>query len=139
MSKRPLVNIVIIIIAITAIGFGSYFYYKLHKLDNVTASNKENEVDALILKVSKLYLLPVGERPTIATVSDPLALKDKAFFTSSQKGDKVLIFTKASKAVLYRPSIDKIIEIVSVKNNTINGSNTTNPLNDVTPPIENSN
>lgn len=124
MKKRRLINIIIILIAIIAIGFGGFFYYKLHKLQIKSNQNqlKEKEVDSLLSKVSDLYLLPEGERPTVATVSDPLALKDKSFFTQSLKGDKVLIYTKAGKAILYRPSIDKIIETVSIQSNINNGN-----------------
>lgn len=125
MKKRRFVNIIIILIAIIAMSFGVLFYYKLHKLQNNSNEVKVKEIDSLISKVSDLYLLPEGESPTVATVSDPLALKDKSFFTLSQKGDKVLIFYKAGKAILYRPSIDKIIEIVSIQSNS-NNRNVTN-------------
>ncbi len=56
-------------------------------------------------------ILPNGETPTIATVSDPEALKDQVFFVDAQKGDKVLIYSNAKKAILYRPGDDKIITI----------------------------
>ena len=115
--KNKIFNLIIILIAIVAIFFGLYFYYKLHKIQSVTLLNdnqKENEVNILIANISKLYLFPSDESPTIATVSDPSVLKGQAVFTSARKGDKVLIFTKASKAILYRPSLNKIIDIVSV-------------------------
>ncbi len=80
----------------------------------------QEEAKDLLTKVSKLYLLPNNEDPTVATVSDPEILKDQSFFILSEKGDKVLIFNKAGKAVLYRPSLNKIIEIAPIKNNSIN-------------------
>ena len=52
----------------------------------------------------------------LATVSDPELLKNKSFFLSSEKGDRVLIFSKIGKAILYRPSINKIVEVVSINN-----------------------
>lgn len=115
--KNKIFNLIIILIAIVAIFFGLYFYYKLHKIQSVTLLNdnqKENEVNTLITDISKLYFFPSDEKPTVATVSDPLALKSQAVFYLAQKGDKVLIFTKAGKAILYRPNINKIIDIVSV-------------------------
>ena len=115
MKKNNTTNILVIFIAIIALCFGGYFYYKLHKFQNTEKDIKEKEVSTLVEKVSSLYLFPVGESPTIATVSDPEALKNQSFFISSQKGDKVLIFTIAGKAILYRPSINKIIDITSVK------------------------
>jgi hypothetical protein len=115
-KRRTFFNFVIIFVVIVAICFGVLFYFKLNKT-KLQDTAKENEVASLISKVSRLYLFPEGETPTIATVSDPQLLKGQAFFTQSEKGDNVLIFLKAGKAVLYRPSIDKIIEIAPIKNN----------------------
>lgn len=106
--------LVIIIITLSLCG---YFYYelRLHKMDKNIGVN--TEMKDLISNVSRLYLMPTEEDPTIATVSDPNILKNQSFFKLSEKGDKVLIFSKAGKAILYRPSIDKIIEIAPINNN----------------------
>jgi len=118
MNKQKITIIIISIVAVVAIGLGGYFYYQLKhiKIDPQIAAKEE--ISTLISKVSKLYLLPTGEEPTIATVSDPEALKNQSFFFSSEKGDKVLIYAKAGKAILYRPSIDKIIETAPINDNT---------------------
>jgi len=115
MKKNKITNIVIVYIFIIALCFGGYFYYKLHNFQNTTKDVKEQEVTNVISEVSSLYLFPEGESPTVATVTDPSALKNQSFFNYSEVGDKVLIFTNAGKAVLYRPSINKIIEITSIK------------------------
>ena len=57
------------------------------------------------------YQLTHCETPTIATVSDPEALKNQAFFVDAKKGYKVLIYSNAKKAFLYDPSADKIVNI----------------------------
>lgn len=118
MRKSKIINTVILLIALFAIFLSFYFYYQLKhvKSDMVIDENKQDEIKSLVDKVSKLYLIPKGEEPTIATVSDPEVLKDQSFFTLSEKGDKVFIFKNAGRAVLYRPSIDKIIEVAPIKN-----------------------
>lgn len=70
--------------------------------------------DDLVSAISQLADLPQGETPAIATISDASKLKSRTFFTSAQNGDKVLIYSKAVKAVLYRPSTGKIIEYSTV-------------------------
>ena len=117
MKKQKIINIAIIIIAIIALGLGGYFYYQVRMLKTNPQNIAQKEADDLVSKVSKLYLLPVGENPTIATVSDPELLKSQSFFTQALKDDKVLIYTKAGKAILYRPSIDKVIETAPISNN----------------------
>lgn len=124
-KKQKFINIVIILVALIAIGLGAYFYYQLKVIKTSPETIAKKEAIDLVSKVSKLYLLPIGEDPTVATVSDPEVLKSQSFFTQSEKGDKVLIYTKAGKAILYRPNIDKIIETAPISNNPKVDSTTT--------------
>ncbi len=73
----------------------------------------EDETKALLEKVGQLIELP-NEQPTIATVTDPSSLKDQAFFANAQVDDRVLIYSVAKKAYLYRPSTNKVIEVAPV-------------------------
>jgi len=70
--------------------------------------------EALKTEVGTLIELP-NETPTIATVTDPHELTSELFFKDAQVGDKVLIFSKAGQAILYRPSEKKIIAVGAVK------------------------
>ena len=119
--KLPSKKILISLIAILVIGAAAtpayYFYNQYQKsqelLKNPTEAAKE-EVRALVARVGQLLELPQGEEPTVATVSDKNKLKDQAFFAKSENGDKVLIYTNAKKAILYRPSINKVIDVAPV-------------------------
>ena len=96
----------------------SYYFYNKYQetqklLKNPTLASAE-QTNTLIEKVSKLIVLPKGESPTIATVSDKN--KQKIFF-KAENGDMALLYSKAGEAILYRPSIDKIIEVRSVNVN----------------------
>jgi hypothetical protein len=71
----------------------------------------------LINKVGQLMELPIGEKPTIATVSDMTKLKGQPFFDKAENSDKVLIYKLAKKAILYRPSENKIINVAPVTGN----------------------
>ena len=117
MNKRKIVNLIMFLVALIAVILSVYFYYKLRTLKIDTQSANKKEIISLMSKVSDLYLLPTEEKPTIATVSDPGILKEQSFFTHSEKGDKVLIYIKAGKAILYRPSIDKIVDVSSISSN----------------------
>lgn len=108
--------VLIVVLLATSIYFG-YQYYLLSQDPQQAA---QAEVKRLVTEVSRLVVLPEGETPTIATVSDPEALKAQAFFSGALKDDKVLIYTKAQKAILYRPSINKIIQIAPIN---IGGAN----------------
>ncbi len=93
---------------------GYYFYTEYQKaqlkLTNPTKA-AQMEVEETIQKIKKHILLPEGETPSFATVSDVSKLQSQDFFKQAQNGDKVLIYSKAKKAILYRPATDLIIEV----------------------------
>ena len=117
--RRHLTNwrLPLAIVVIAAIAFLSYGYAhtksQLDKLSNPKVAN-ETATQQTIDKVGKLVQLPSGETPTLATVNNAAKLKNQIFFADSHNGDKVLIYSKAGKAVLYRPSINKVIEYSAV-------------------------
>lgn len=77
-------------------------------------TSQDDEVTALQSEISKFLELPVDETPTLATVSDIDKVKSQAFFKNAQNGDKVLLYAKAGKAILYRPSTNKVIEVALI-------------------------
>ncbi len=69
------------------------------------------DIRALLERVGQLIVLPTDEEPTVATVTDPDVLKGEAFFVNANKGDKVIIYVKAKRAILYDPVQHKIVEV----------------------------
>jgi hypothetical protein len=126
------VKIVIAVAVFSLLGASGYFYNQ-YRMAQQRLNNPQqavlDDVRALTKTVGKLMLLP-NEDPTVATVADVDKLKNQRFFTSAVNGDKVLIFNNAKKAILYRPSINKIIEIMP-----INIDVTPTPVAAVTAPV----
>lgn len=107
---------IVVLIAALAVGLAvfAYKYDQANKEAKRLSDPKaaaEKQVTDLITDVSKLVELPTGETPTIATVTDKTKLNSQAFFKNARNGDKVLIYTQAKRAVLYRPSSKKVIEV----------------------------
>jgi len=115
-NKRGVQTLVACLVAcLLATGvIAFHFYTRSNDLENNPQKVAQKENDALIATVGKLMFLPTGENPTVATVADPEKLKDQPFFTNAKKGDKVLIYTNARKAILYNPDSNKIVEIAPV-------------------------
>ena len=99
------------ILLLIAIGGMVYFYQKANSNPQKAA---EKELQEVIAQVGRLMVLPADETPTLATVSDPEKLQDQKFFVNAKKGDKVLIYSNAKKAILYNPSLNKIVEVAPV-------------------------
>lgn len=109
--------VIIAAIVILALASSGYYYSKYQRaqknLANPTAFAAE-ETKKIVVLVGKLMTLPSDETPTVATVNDKEKLKNQPFFAHAENGDKVLIYTNAKKAILYRPSINKIIDVAPV-------------------------
>ena len=121
--KRIEINkerVIVVLIILVIIIIGGFVYFKNQKPKNQPSQppslieQREKENKDLIEKIGKLILLPSGEQPTIATVSDKSQLSTQPFFTNALDGDKVLVYANAKKAILYRPSTNKIIEVAPV-------------------------
>lgn len=107
--KRYIVPILIVLVVILALLAG--YFYKQSTGADAKARQSIAEAKDLSKKVGRLMVLPEGETPTIATVSDPEALSDQEFFVDAKVGDKVLIYSNAKKAILFDPKANKIINI----------------------------
>lgn len=87
---------------------------QVNTLSQAQKNDAADEAKQLSAEVGKLIELPSDEVPTIATVVDVEKVKSQPFFTNAQNGDKVLLYAKTSKAILYRPSAKKIIEVAPI-------------------------
>lgn len=110
--------IVTILSVLVLIGAAaSYYFYTQYKSTQDILKNPnlatEKQTKAIIEEVSKLIELP-NEQPTIATITDVTKLKDQPFFAHAKNGDKVLIYTGVKKAILYDPTINKIVDVAPV-------------------------
>jgi len=120
-AKHMLWIIVGTVVAVIVIGFAVVRYIqiaqelaKLKQNPSVTGQFSQEQQQALVDAVGSLIELPKDEVPTIATVTDVDRLKNQPFFTHALNGDKVLIYTNAKKAILYRESTHKLIDVAPV-------------------------
>lgn len=115
-EKKKFAKIILIAVIFTlvagSLGIAGYFYFKYKKAMSGNAARDEN--NSYIAEIKKFMLLPEDEEPTLATVSDKEKLQGQPFFAKAENGDKVLIYSQAQKAILFRPSINKIIEVTSL-------------------------
>ena len=112
---------ILVIIVLALLGTSGYLFKKYNDSQKQIQTLKEDpnqaakqEIRDLVAKVSKLVVLPEGEDPTVATVTEPEKLKDQVFFAKAKVGDKILIYTNAKKAYLYNPDSNRIVEIAPI-------------------------
>ena len=102
---------VFFLLFVAAIGAAGYYYYQYRK---ITKSDQIAEINSLVKEIGKVMDLPADETPTLATVTDKEKLASQPFFKNAQNDDKVLIYVKAGRAILYRTSTHKIVDVSTV-------------------------
>ena len=112
MMKRNIIIVLVTLLFLASSGTGIYFYTQWKKA--VTVPSAAEEVEEVTSVLAGFMELPQGEEPTIATVVDREKLQDQPFFINAQNGDKVVIYTNARKAILYRPETKKVIEVAPI-------------------------
>lgn len=116
-SKMNLV-LVLVVLLLGVSAFITYKYIKANDQVNQLRKNPSqvvgNSTQMLLNKVGQLVVLPnTGESPSIALVKDSSKLQSQPFFSHAQDGDYVIVYAHAKVAILYRPSVNKIIEDAS--------------------------
>jgi hypothetical protein len=107
--------LILVLVVLVGLGGASFYFYSRYqhaqRLLKDPAAAAQEETRVLVEKVARHILLPKGETPTIAKVTDAKQLADNPFFAQAQTGDVVMIFLKAKKVVLFRPDADRIVNI----------------------------
>jgi hypothetical protein len=116
--KKLIVTVLAVVIFLGAIGTAGYFYNQNRKLSQNPDVVAQAQTAKLIETVGKLITLPTGETPSVATVADKSKLSEQPLFAKAENGDKVLIYINAKKIILYRPSTNKIMEVMSIPAST---------------------
>lgn len=137
MTPKKVLQIVVVL-ALMAFGAWSFFSYQkaqreVAKLSNPEASQQAiaKEREEILAKVGKLMVLPTDEEPTIASVTDAEVLSQyQPFFRNASNGDKVILYVKSGKSIIYSPDKNIIVNVgtISVRGNNAGALDPKNPL-----------
>jgi hypothetical protein len=89
-----------------------YYYYQYNNLakDN-SAEEAKAQIAASVADIERLMYIPDVSGAQLAIITDITKLKGQKFFEHAQNGDHLVLFPAAGKAVLYRPTTERIIEV----------------------------
>lgn len=120
-SSPKLLKIIIgllCLLVVIAAASAYYFYDQNQKARAATVAAKVDKEDEYIDRVSALVVVPAGEEPVVAAIDDKSKFAGQQFFSMAQNGDVFVIYPKAKRAYLYRPSVNKIVDVGPVDNKT---------------------
>lgn len=111
-KKKKLSKLTVALSALCIIAIGaSVFFYLLYSGTQSETAKQQQIVD----KVSKMIELP-GEAPTVVTVADKTRLSNKQLATKVDNGDMLLVFAQSKRLIIYRPSIEKVTNMLTFEN-----------------------
>lgn len=116
-AVKKIFKLLLFIFILVLMGTAGYFYYQYQKLAKSPIAGQiqaEAEAQQAIKAAGKLMLLPDGEAPTVATITDIDKLKDQPFFKNAKNGEKVLIYPTLKQVIIYDPVSNLIINVGSV-------------------------
>lgn len=126
--SRPLAALVavLVLVVVGSIGTAAHFYHKYSEV--AKQSTPEGELDTLLMALAPITDLPASETPTLATVTDRSKLSEQAFFAQAENGDKVLLYRDAGRAILYRPSTGKLVNVAAIASEAVAAAPAAQPL-----------
>ncbi|MFA6476060.1 MAG: hypothetical protein WCV68_01445 [Candidatus Paceibacterota bacterium] len=117
-SMKSKFGILVVIIILAVVGYYCWTIYKPQPSQAEAQKMAEQQVMALVAKVRRHMVLPDKEVPQVAEVKDAaLAIKEQPFLAGSQNGDVLIVYTSISKAIVYSPARDLIINVGPVQMN----------------------
>jgi hypothetical protein len=109
------VSLAIPSVALISLFFGYYAHNYLagKKVVEKSASlSLQDEKQRIVDAISRSMELPSGESPIVAAVTDVEKLRDQSFFPDAQVDDQLIMYSDAKKAIVYRLSSEKIVDII---------------------------
>ncbi len=97
----------ILILVLVLLSLFFWHQYNLAKTTLNTSSVQYNQ--QITSQLAKIIMLPTDNTPTIGTVKNANSLHNYSFYANAKNGDVVFIYPKENESILFRPSINKII------------------------------
>lgn len=94
---------------ITLAAAGGFFYIKYQEVLNAPTPTQK-----LVDTLSPVIELP-QESPDLLTIADASKLSNQALASYTRNGDQLLVFNQAKKIIVYRPSVQKVITILTIQ------------------------
>lgn len=110
-----------VLLLISMISTTGYFYTQVQKNHRELSALKTTPQPTpptgnvqIVNAVSKLIELPPVQPDDIIPIKDKSLLKDQPFFDQAKNDDVLLVYRTIKKAVLYRPSTNKIVDVTTI-------------------------
>lgn len=124
--SNTIIIAVLVVLIVVGLSIGIFFYLQYRNLQkNTTGNASADQASTIVAKLQGTVELPTDETPSLIDVKDVSKLSGQAFFAKAQNGDQVLVYQKNGIAILFRPSIGKLVNYAQYDPKATTGKPTT--------------
>jgi len=105
---RTIAIILLVVLCLAATATSAVFYKKYKDSQDTSQAQQKR----LVAQLAKVLDLPEAV-PTVVTVANKNKLTNKALAARVEDKDMLLIYSSTKRIVIYRPSISKVIDMLS--------------------------
>jgi hypothetical protein len=98
--------LVLVMVAVSAL-----FFVKYKRAANISPANQQQQ---LVKQLSQLIEMP-PDQPIISTVLDKSKLSNPVLASRARNGDNLFIFPLSKRLILYRPSDNKVVDMLNIR------------------------
>jgi hypothetical protein len=109
-GRRLLIGALLLLLVL-ACGSSAFLFFKYQRAVNNTSAK---EAESIARRIGDIISLPDG-KPAVSTVLDKAKLTNETLKERAENGDKLLIYVKAKRLILYRPSTEKVIDMLTIQ------------------------
>jgi|GEM_PF-2083281 len=104
-------NVTLLFVTIVAVSASLFFYLQYSAVQGKTQADQQ-----LVERISQNVQLPTDETPIVVTVASKTKLTNKQLAKKVHDGDKLIIYSANRRIIVFRPSTEKIVDILSFNN-----------------------
>lgn len=101
------------ILILVLLGGGGYYGYSYWQASQnspeAQAAAAEEEKQAVLSQLRNLMILPEGDPVLFKVSNEEVMRQQQAFFKDTKNDDVLLVFQESGKAIIFRPSENKIV------------------------------
>ena len=113
-SGRKLFIGILLLLLVIAVGVSGLLFIKYKRaVDTANSSEREQ----IIQRLAPIIILP-DEQPDLSTILDTSKLTNQVLKQRANNGDKLLIYNKAKRLIIYRPATGKVVDMLTIQTQT---------------------
>lgn len=107
-------NTLVALLAVVFVSGGSAYLVAQKQEKASGTQDSRAQVRQLVATVGTLVALP-NEEPRVTVVTNTEELHKQSYFWDVVEGDRVLVFDKSRKAVIYSPTKHKVVKVMDLQ------------------------